>query len=162
MFFLLSPYNIGPRNPSYLLPTHIYICLELATSIIGRRQEQFIHNWWRYIRIEVFTTNHLRSPMSQRGNQSSSSYSSKWNQVSFHVSRPRKFDLRGLGIGNWRRRRGRRERGFPKFCRCGEEAVIKTSRTENNPGRLFHCCPYGSEEVTTVVYFIFIVPHISS
>uniref|UniRef100_A0A0D3D517 Uncharacterized protein n=1 Tax=Brassica oleracea var. oleracea TaxID=109376 RepID=A0A0D3D517_BRAOL len=29
------------------------------------------------------------------------------------------------GGGSWRRRRGARERGFPKFCRCGEEAVIK-------------------------------------
>ncbi|KAG2266102.1 hypothetical protein Bca4012_076457 [Brassica carinata] len=50
------------------------------------------------------------------------------------------------GGGSWRHRRGERERGFPKFCRCGEEAVIKTSGTTKNPGRLFHCCPYGSEE----------------
>ncbi|CAN7015930.1 unnamed protein product, partial [Brassica oleracea var. botrytis] len=37
------------------------------------------------------------------------------------------------------------ERGFPKLCRCGEEVVIKTSGTVKNPGRLFHCCPHGSE-----------------
>ncbi|CAH8389274.1 unnamed protein product [Eruca vesicaria subsp. sativa] len=50
------------------------------------------------------------------------------------------------GSGSWVRRRGRRARGFPKYCQCGEEVVIKTSRTVKNPGRLFHCCPYGSEE----------------
>ncbi|KAF8045858.1 hypothetical protein N665_4280s0002 [Sinapis alba] len=49
------------------------------------------------------------------------------------------------GTGSWRRRRGDRERGIPKFCSCGEEAVIKTSGTEKNPGRLFYCCPNGSE-----------------
>nr|VDC66004.1 unnamed protein product [Brassica rapa] len=49
------------------------------------------------------------------------------------------------GVSSRRRRRAR-ERGFPTFCRCGEEAVIKTSGTAKNPGRLFHCCPYGSEE----------------
>ncbi|RIA04676.1 hypothetical protein BRARA_K01066, partial [Brassica rapa] len=49
------------------------------------------------------------------------------------------------GGGNWRRRRGGRERGIPKYCRCGEEMVIRTSGTAKNPGRLFHCCPNGSE-----------------
>ncbi|KAF8095008.1 hypothetical protein N665_0346s0005, partial [Sinapis alba] len=29
---------------------------------------------------------------------------------------------------------------------CGEKAVIKTSGTAKNPGRLFYCCPHGSEE----------------
>ncbi|XP_018474301.1 uncharacterized protein At4g04775-like [Raphanus sativus] len=50
------------------------------------------------------------------------------------------------GGGNWRHRGGNRQRGMPKACRCGEEAVIRTSGTVKNPGRLFHCCPYGSEE----------------
>ncbi|KAF8097728.1 hypothetical protein N665_0283s0032 [Sinapis alba] len=47
--------------------------------------------------------------------------------------------------GSWRRSRGDRERGIPKVCRCGEEAVITTSGTAKNPGRLFYCCPNGSE-----------------
>ncbi|CAH8363766.1 unnamed protein product [Eruca vesicaria subsp. sativa] len=51
--------------------------------------------------------------------------------------------LRG---GSSKRRRGRRDKAFPKYCRCGAEAVIKTSGTVKNSGRLFHCCPYGSEE----------------
>ncbi|KAF3494642.1 hypothetical protein DY000_02056948, partial [Brassica cretica] len=38
-----------------------------------------------------------------------------------------------------------KQRGLPKFCRCGEEATIKTSGTAKNPGRLFYCCPNGSE-----------------
>ncbi|XP_020869481.1 uncharacterized protein At1g43920, Chloroplastic-like [Arabidopsis lyrata subsp. lyrata] len=38
------------------------------------------------------------------------------------------------------------ERGLPKKCRCGAESVIKTADTLKNPGRLFHCCPYGSKE----------------
>ncbi|CAN6846881.1 unnamed protein product [Brassica oleracea] len=49
-------------------------------------------------------------------------------------------------FGSWCRRRGDRERGIPKHCRCGEKAVIKTSDTVKNPGRLFYCCPNGSEE----------------
>ncbi|KAF8091031.1 hypothetical protein N665_0458s0031 [Sinapis alba] len=47
--------------------------------------------------------------------------------------------------GNWRRRGGQKERGMPKSCRCGEASTIKTSGTAKNPGRLFHCCPNGSE-----------------
>ncbi|KAG2255189.1 hypothetical protein Bca52824_074483 [Brassica carinata] len=47
--------------------------------------------------------------------------------------------------GNWRRRRGAKERGIPKKFWCGEETMIKTSGTAKNPGRLFHCCPHGSE-----------------
>nr|VDD17982.1 unnamed protein product [Brassica rapa] len=42
-------------------------------------------------------------------------------------------------------RRREKQRGLPKFCRCGEEATIKTSGTAKNPGRLFYCCPNGSE-----------------
>ncbi|KAL0701734.1 hypothetical protein Bca4012_057856 [Brassica carinata] len=49
------------------------------------------------------------------------------------------------GGGNGRRSRVERQRGIPKFCRCGEEATIKTSGTLKNPGRLFYCCPNGSE-----------------
>ncbi|KAG2303915.1 hypothetical protein Bca52824_032566 [Brassica carinata] len=49
---------------------------------------------------------------------------------------------RGLNRG---RCRGESLRGLPKFCRCGEEATIKTSGTAKNPGRLFYCCPNGSE-----------------
>nr|VDC72400.1 unnamed protein product [Brassica rapa] len=42
-------------------------------------------------------------------------------------------------------RRREKQRGLPKFCRCGEEATIKTSGTAKNPGRLFYCCPNGCE-----------------
>ncbi|KAL0680392.1 hypothetical protein Bca4012_008374 [Brassica carinata] len=51
--------------------------------------------------------------------------------------------------GNWRQnwRRERIERGFPSACKkCGAGAVIFTSKTTKNPGRLFHGCPNGSEE----------------
>ena len=52
------------------------------------------------------------------------------------------------------RRRVERERGFPAFCRkCGEAAVIFTSKTLKNPGRLFHGCPNGSEEVKKLTLF---------
>ncbi|KAL9830694.1 putative transcription factor GRF family [Arabidopsis thaliana] len=37
------------------------------------------------------------------------------------------------------------ERGLPIKCRCGAGSVVKTSETMKNPGRLFHCCPYGSK-----------------
>lgn len=48
---------------------------------------------------------------------------------------------------NWSRRK-ERERGFPRFCKkCGAGFVIYTSKTTKNPGRLFHGCPNGSEEV---------------
>ncbi|KAL0741773.1 hypothetical protein Bca4012_083286 [Brassica carinata] len=43
-----------------------------------------------------------------------------------------------------RTRRGGRGRGISRYCRCGE-AVIRTSGTAKNPGRLFYCCPHGSE-----------------
>ncbi|CAE5976049.1 unnamed protein product [Arabidopsis arenosa] len=36
--------------------------------------------------------------------------------------------------------------GIPKQCSCDKFAVIKTSNTVKNPGRLFYCCPNGSEE----------------
>nr|VDD56320.1 unnamed protein product [Brassica oleracea] len=52
---------------------------------------------------------------------------------------------------NGGRRRQERQRGIPKFCRCGEEATIKTSGTAKNPGRLFYCCPNGSEGVITSI-----------
>ncbi|CAH8256586.1 unnamed protein product [Arabidopsis lyrata] len=39
-----------------------------------------------------------------------------------------------------------RGRGIPRQCKCGQFSVIKTSNTLKNPGRLFHCCPNGSEE----------------
>ncbi|CAN7084849.1 unnamed protein product [Brassica oleracea var. botrytis] len=38
------------------------------------------------------------------------------------------------GGGNWRHRGRNRQRGVPKTCRCGEEAVIKTSGTAKNLG----------------------------
>lgn len=38
------------------------------------------------------------------------------------------------------------ERGMPKTCRCGEASLIRTSKTYENPGRLFHCCPNGSKK----------------
>ena len=39
-------------------------------------------------------------------------------------------------------------KGIPRKCRrCGEESVMRTSETQENPGRLFYCCPYGSKKV---------------
>lgn len=62
---------------------------------------------------------------------------------------------------NWRQkwgwRRHRIERGFPSACKkCGEAAEIYTSKTAKNPGRLFHGCPNGSEEVINLTLFIFL------
>ncbi|XP_019097454.1 PREDICTED: uncharacterized protein At4g04775-like [Camelina sativa] len=37
-------------------------------------------------------------------------------------------------------------RGIPRKCRCGRFSVMRTSNTMKNPGRLFHCCPNGSDE----------------
>ncbi|KAL0733927.1 hypothetical protein Bca4012_010137 [Brassica carinata] len=54
------------------------------------------------------------------------------------------------GGGNWRRRPVENQRGIPKFCRCGEEAVIKTSGTVKNPGRLFYCCPNGTNSICSL------------
>nr|VDD30517.1 unnamed protein product [Brassica oleracea] len=46
-----------------------------------------------------------------------------------------------------RTRRAERGRGIPRYCRCGEGPVIRTSGTAKNPGRLFYCCPFESEGV---------------
>ncbi|KAF8112100.1 hypothetical protein N665_0067s0021 [Sinapis alba] len=43
------------------------------------------------------------------------------------------------------RRRGTFGKWIPKICRCGEKAILRTSGTARNPGRLFFCCPNGSE-----------------
>ncbi|KAF8100724.1 hypothetical protein N665_0218s0062 [Sinapis alba] len=48
-----------------------------------------------------------------------------------------------LGGDKGKVRRGDKGRGIPKFCKCGEEVVIKTSGTAKNPGRLFYFCPNG-------------------
>ncbi|XP_010440686.1 PREDICTED: uncharacterized protein At1g43920, Chloroplastic [Camelina sativa] len=40
---------------------------------------------------------------------------------------------------------GERGRGFPKKCRCGENAFLRTSKTVKNPRRLFNACPNGDE-----------------
>ncbi|KAL0723144.1 hypothetical protein Bca4012_037743 [Brassica carinata] len=39
-----------------------------------------------------------------------------------------------------------KQRGIPRSCNCGEVVSCFTSRTVRNPGRLFHCCPMGSEK----------------
>ncbi|CAG7898835.1 unnamed protein product [Brassica rapa] len=59
-----------------------------------------------------------------------------------------------------RRRRVEKPRGIPQFCRCGEEAVIRTSGTAKNPGRLFYCCPNGSEENNPLIERVILL-HIS-
>ena len=51
-----------------------------------------------------------------------------------------------IGMSDNFKRRGV-ERGLPIKCRCGAGFVVKTSETMKNPGRLFHCCPYGSKVV---------------
>ncbi|XP_056854558.1 uncharacterized protein At1g43920, Chloroplastic-like [Raphanus sativus] len=38
-----------------------------------------------------------------------------------------------------------RQHGIPTRCKCGEKVGRFTSKTVKNLGRLFHCCPMGSE-----------------
>ncbi|ESQ38646.1 hypothetical protein EUTSA_v10029337mg [Eutrema salsugineum] len=38
------------------------------------------------------------------------------------------------------------ERGFSGHCRCGERGRLLTSKTANNPGRLFFGCRFGDEK----------------
>ncbi|CAH8254426.1 unnamed protein product [Arabidopsis lyrata] len=40
---------------------------------------------------------------------------------------------------------GDKGRGIPSRCRCGEDVVLRTSKTIKNPGRLFYACRYGEE-----------------
>ncbi|CAH8306580.1 unnamed protein product [Eruca vesicaria subsp. sativa] len=42
--------------------------------------------------------------------------------------------------------------GIPTRCRCGEGAVLFTSKTWENPGRLFHYFPMGSEKDKTHLF----------
>ncbi|OAP03513.1 hypothetical protein AXX17_AT3G33460 [Arabidopsis thaliana] len=58
--------------------------------------------------------------------------------------RLRRFQIFCSGMSDNFKRRGV-ERGLPIKCRCGAGSVVKTSETMKNPGRLFHCCPYGSK-----------------
>ncbi|KAH0884241.1 hypothetical protein HID58_060337 [Brassica napus] len=39
-----------------------------------------------------------------------------------------------------------KQRGIPTRCNCGEAVNRFTSKTIQNPGRLFHCCPLGSQK----------------
>ena len=41
--------------------------------------------------------------------------------------------------------------GIPTRCNCGEAVNRFTSKTIQNPGRLFHCCPLGSQKVSCVI-----------
>ncbi|KAG7640688.1 MULE transposase domain [Arabidopsis suecica] len=40
---------------------------------------------------------------------------------------------------------GDRGRGIPSRCRCGEDVVLRTSKTVKNPRRLFYACRCGEE-----------------
>ena len=43
------------------------------------------------------------------------------------------------------------------MCRCGSGPVaVKTSRTENNPGHKFLCCPNKKKVVTNLLYVYFL------
>ncbi|XP_056841703.1 uncharacterized protein At1g43920, Chloroplastic-like [Raphanus sativus] len=44
------------------------------------------------------------------------------------------------------------ERGIPTRCNCGKAVDRFTSNTVKNPGRLFHCCPMGSEKDKTHLF----------
>ncbi|CAH8390341.1 unnamed protein product [Eruca vesicaria subsp. sativa] len=43
-------------------------------------------------------------------------------------------------------------RGIPAHCNCGARVSRNTSRTKNNPGRLFHSCPFGNEQNRSHVF----------
>nr|VDC99419.1 unnamed protein product [Brassica oleracea] len=45
-----------------------------------------------------------------------------------------------------------KQRGIPTRCNCGEEVSRFTSTTVKNSGRLFHCCPMGSEKDKTHLF----------
>ncbi|XP_018474103.2 uncharacterized protein At4g04775-like [Raphanus sativus] len=45
-----------------------------------------------------------------------------------------------------------KDHGIPTRCKCGEAVSCYTSRTVRNPGRLFHCCPMGSEKDKTHLF----------
>ncbi|KAG2311374.1 hypothetical protein Bca52824_022931 [Brassica carinata] len=45
-----------------------------------------------------------------------------------------------------------KQRGIPTRCNCGEKVARFTSRTVKNPGRLFYCCPMGSEKDKTHLF----------
>ncbi|CAH8357496.1 unnamed protein product [Eruca vesicaria subsp. sativa] len=41
---------------------------------------------------------------------------------------------------------------IPTRCNCGQAVSRFTSKTVKNPGRLFHCCPMGSEKDKTHLF----------
>ncbi|KAG5411769.1 hypothetical protein IGI04_008088 [Brassica rapa subsp. trilocularis] len=45
-----------------------------------------------------------------------------------------------------------KQRGIPTRCNCGEAVNRFTSKTIQNPGRLFHCCPLGSQKDKTHLF----------
>lgn len=52
--------------------------------------------------------------------------------------------------GNWRHRGRNRQRGMPKTCRCGEEAVIKTSGMAKNLGGSFIVVHMDPKRTSTI------------
>ncbi|XP_018443696.2 uncharacterized protein At4g04775-like [Raphanus sativus] len=45
-----------------------------------------------------------------------------------------------------------KQRGIPRRCNCGKAVSCFTSRTVENPGRLFHSCPLGSKQDKTHLF----------
>ncbi|KAF2546525.1 hypothetical protein F2Q70_00020198 [Brassica cretica] len=45
-----------------------------------------------------------------------------------------------------------KQRGIPTRCNCGEAVSRFTSKIVKNPGRLFHCCPMGSQKDKTHLF----------
>ncbi|WZZ58139.1 hypothetical protein YC2023_058246 [Brassica napus] len=45
-----------------------------------------------------------------------------------------------------------KQRGILTRCNCGEAVSRFTSKTVKNPGRLFHCCPMGSQKDKTHLF----------
>ncbi|KAH0860371.1 hypothetical protein HID58_088632, partial [Brassica napus] len=45
-----------------------------------------------------------------------------------------------------------KQRGIPTKCDCGEAVSCFTSKTIKNMGRLFHCCPLGSQKDKTHLF----------
>ncbi|KAL4585615.1 hypothetical protein LXL04_010238 [Taraxacum kok-saghyz] len=41
------------------------------------------------------------------------------------------------------------------FCYCGRVAIVRTSWTDTNPGRRFHCCP---KQVSRCAFFAWLDP----
>ncbi|KAL0716797.1 hypothetical protein Bca4012_066119 [Brassica carinata] len=60
--------------------------------------------------------------------------------------------MSSIGSSVESRYRHTKQRGIPTRCNCGKAVDRFTSKTVKNPGRLFHCCPMGSEKDKTHLF----------